>query len=123
MITEAFEDDYSNFCSRKRLAVRCETLFKKVCGRSETLKWSQANSKKKKVKEAELETRSLSGDGAITLGFPAQGLVAEGNLLVSRKMASHIVGYPRMGPKRGNSTLPAMEMTKWVDTNYHFVVP
>ncbi|CAA6667144.1 unnamed protein product [Spirodela intermedia] len=24
---------------------------------------------------------------------------------------------------RGNATLPAMEMTKWFDTNYHFIVP
>ncbi|KAK1282251.1 5-methyltetrahydropteroyltriglutamate--homocysteine methyltransferase [Acorus calamus] len=24
---------------------------------------------------------------------------------------------------RGNSTLPAMEMTKWFDTNYHYIVP
>jgi 5-methyltetrahydropteroyltriglutamate--homocysteine methyltransferase len=24
---------------------------------------------------------------------------------------------------RGNSTLPAMEMTKWFDTNYHYLVP
>ncbi|KAL0308261.1 UNVERIFIED_CONTAM: 5-methyltetrahydropteroyltriglutamate--homocysteine methyltransferase [Sesamum radiatum] len=96
-------------------------------------------------------------------------------------MASHIVGYPRMGPKRelkfalesfwdgkssaeelekvatdlrasiwkqmsdagikynwtggeigfstyfsmarGNASVPAMEMTKWFDTNYHFIVP
>ncbi|EXB96085.1 5-methyltetrahydropteroyltriglutamate--homocysteine methyltransferase [Morus notabilis] len=64
-------------------------------------------------------------------------------------MASHIVGYPRMGPERelkfalesfwdgkssaddfkkfsmarGNSSVPAMEMTKWFDTNYHFIIP
>ncbi|CAL9076997.1 unnamed protein product [Musa acuminata var. zebrina] len=128
-------------------------------------------------------------------------------LIISRKMASHIVGYPRMGPKRelkfalesfwdgkssaddlqkvatdlrcsiwkqmtdvgikyipsntfsyydqvldatamlgavperynytggeigfdiyfsmarGNASVPAMEMTKWFDTNYHFIVP
>ncbi|CAD6209230.1 unnamed protein product [Miscanthus lutarioriparius] len=24
---------------------------------------------------------------------------------------------------RGNATVPAMEMTKWFDTNYHFIVP
>lgn len=24
---------------------------------------------------------------------------------------------------RGNATLPAMEMTKWFDTNYHYIVP
>ncbi|CAN6439910.1 unnamed protein product [Victoria cruziana] len=24
---------------------------------------------------------------------------------------------------RGNASLPAMEMTKWFDTNYHFIVP
>jgi 5-methyltetrahydropteroyltriglutamate--homocysteine methyltransferase len=23
----------------------------------------------------------------------------------------------------GNTTLPAMEMTKWFDTNYHYIVP
>nr|CAD1828071.1 unnamed protein product [Ananas comosus var. bracteatus] len=90
--------------------------------------------------------------------------------LPQRKMASHIVGYPRIGPKRelkfglesfwdgravlkicssharcsartvfvswreigfdtyfsmarGNASVPAMEMTKWFDTNYHFIVP
>ncbi|PNY09876.1 5-methyltetrahydropteroyltriglutamate-homocysteine methyltransferase-like protein [Trifolium pratense] len=29
--------------------------------------------------------------------------------------------YFSMG--RGNATVPAMEMTKWFDTNYHFIVP
>ncbi|MBA0647005.1 hypothetical protein Goklo_014919, partial [Gossypium klotzschianum] len=24
---------------------------------------------------------------------------------------------------RGNASVPAMEMTKWFDTNYHFIVP
>ncbi|KAF9623079.1 hypothetical protein IFM89_036233, partial [Coptis chinensis] len=24
---------------------------------------------------------------------------------------------------RGNASIPAMEMTKWFDTNYHFIVP
>jgi 5-methyltetrahydropteroyltriglutamate--homocysteine methyltransferase len=24
---------------------------------------------------------------------------------------------------RGNANAPAMEMTKWFDTNYHYIVP
>ncbi|KAK9125541.1 hypothetical protein Scep_014387 [Stephania cephalantha] len=24
---------------------------------------------------------------------------------------------------RGNASVPAMEITKWFDTNYHFIVP
>jgi len=64
--TESFERDYSDFCSRQRLTIQCKSPFKKNCRYNETLKWSQAKSNKKKVKEIELETKSLSGDGGST---------------------------------------------------------
>ena len=52
-------------------------------------------------------------DAAVTFGAVPARFIGVGNTALDRKFAM----------ARGTGDVPAMEMTKWFDTNYHYIVP
>jgi len=88
----------------------------------------------------ELRAAHWARQEAAGLGFPGRGFLAAGDFSYYDLMLDHAVLFgclpARFGfdPRalsladyfalaRGNTQQPAMEMTKWFDTNYHYLVP